>query len=91
MKDYSINTIIFKNIIEYQYSASDEWWDALQISHANDMQELVDMSNKLYKCKMIDRNNNIDNLTDNIKVVNDAKIIFNQYGYSIHMWTSFCS
>ena len=85
MKDNSINTIIFKNIIEYQYSASDEWWDALQISHANDMQELVESSNKLYKCKMM----NLDDLNENIKVVNDAKIIFNQYGYPIHMWTSF--
>ena len=89
MKDYSINTIIFKNIIEYQYSASDEWWDVLQMSHANDMQELVNMSNKLYKCKIISNVANLDDFNETIKVVNDAKIIFNQYGYPIHMWTSF--
>ena len=85
MKVYSINNIIFKNIIEYQYSASDEWWDALQISHANDTRELIDISNKLYKYKIMD----FQNINENIKVVNDAKIIFNQYGYPIDMWTSF--
>ena len=47
MKYLSINFIIFKNIIEYQYSSDDEWWDVLQLAHANDIQELVNISNEL--------------------------------------------
>jgi hypothetical protein len=90
MSDYSINTIIFKNIIEYQYSASDEWWDALQLSHANDIQELVDISNILYKCKFINFEN-YDDFNNYTEILKKAKIIFNQYGYPIHMWTSFYS
>ena len=90
MKDFSINTIILKNIIEYQYSSDDEWWDVLQLSHANDIQELVNISNELYKCNFI----NFSNHTDYIKytkIINQAKRIFKQYGYPLQMWTSFCS
>lgn len=90
MKIHSLNTILFKNIIEYQYSASDEWWDVLQIAHANDMQELIDISNELYKCKSMNFSNHIIYIKYT-KILNKAKIIFNQYGYPIHMWTSFYS
>ena len=88
MKVYSINTIIFKNIMEYQYSESDELWDIMQISHAYDMQELVDISNEIYKCQSMNFTN-FYIFNEYQKIINKANIIFNQYGYPIHMWTTF--
>jgi hypothetical protein len=88
MQVYSINTIIFKNIIEYQYSESDELWNIMQISHAYDMQELVDISNEIYKCQSMNFTN-VYILNEYKKIMNKANIIFNQYGYPIHTWTSF--
>jgi hypothetical protein len=82
--------IIFKNIIEYQYSYSEEWYDILKLSHANDMQELTNISNELYKYQYMNFSN--VQVYNNYQIIlNKAIKIFNQYGYNINMWTSFCT
>ena len=88
--NYSLNMIIFKNIIEYQYSYSEEWYDILKLSHANDMQELTNISNELYKYQYMNFSN--VQVYNNYQIIlNKAIKIFNQYGYNINMWTSFCT
>lgn len=72
MKVYSINTMIIKNIFEYQYSAFDALLDAIEISHANDMLELVNISKKIYECQITE--------SYDINITNKAIKIFDQYG-----------
>lgn len=88
--NYSLNMIIFKNIIEYQYSYSEEWYDVLKLSHANDMQELTNISNELYKYQFMNFSN-IQVFNNYQIILNKAIKIFDQYGYNIHMWKSFCT
>lgn len=86
--DLSINIIVFKHIIEYQYSESEALWEALQISHAYDINELINISNELYKFQHMNLSNNII-YTNYHKTLNKAKIIFKQYGYPLEMWLTF--
>ena len=83
--DLSINYIIFKKIFEYQYSEFDKLWDAVKLSHAYDMKELIDASKELYE--LIHREP--QNVDENIKAVKRLKPIFDQYQYPINTWIWF--
>ena len=83
--DLSINIIILKKAFEYQYSEFDAMIDAVQLSHANDMQELKDASKELYD--LIHKEP--QNVDENIKAVKRLKPIFDQYRYPINTWTWF--
>ena len=85
--DLSINIIIFKNIFEYQYSEFDKMMDAMQLSHANDMKELIDASKELYELIRKEP----QNVDENIKAVKRLKPIFEQYRYPINTWLWFYS
>jgi len=86
----SLNMIIFKNIFDYQYSYSEEWYDVLKLSHANDMQELIDISNELEKYQYIDISHHKVFFKYQI-ILNNAVKIFDQYGYNINTWKLFCT
>lgn len=83
--DLSITIIIFKKVFEYQYSEFDAMWDAVQLSHKNDMKELIDASKELYELV----HKEPQNVDENIKAVKRLKPIFKQYNYPINMWVWF--